>query len=208
MGRFIIITILIFCLISSIYNIDCGTPVECYSKAVGVLSQDRVEMRRQMDKYQTLYESVLKENENLKASIQTLQSSLEGKLEETKKYSDRPYKIISAKLYQAGFLSTNLSTFPLNGIVAAGSKKVLVFISYMSGEGYEAHGQINLFTKVNGQMSRRSLGVSCYKQSAYDQNSSVFEMDLDGNDYNLYYSSDFNYNGGHFNFKIEILGFK
>jgi hypothetical protein len=220
MGTLKFIFILLLCICKSIYSADCGTPVECYSKAIAQLNQDRTEMRRQLDTYQELYKGVVKENENLKASVESLKATFNENLEKTKidfqtkldqmtKYVDRPWTAISKMVYVGKTLSTNIAAIPLNSIVPATAKKVLIYAAYFSGVcPYEVHGNVNIFTNVNGQMSRRSFNVSPYNQNAYDTNSSVFEMDLDGVDYNLYYSSNFNYTCEHLSFQIEILGYK
>jgi hypothetical protein len=141
-------------------------------------------------------------------NLEKTKIDFQTKLDQMTKYVDRPWTAISKMVYVGKTLSTNIAAIPLNSIVPATATKLLVYTSYYSGSGYTAQGNVNIFTKVNGQMSRRSFYVFPYNQNAIDTNSSVFEMDLDGVDYNLYYSSDFNYTGTNFSFKIEILGYK
>lgn len=211
--------ILFLCLCKSIFSAECSTAVDCYTKAVGVLNEDRSEIRRQLDKYKELYDGVVKENDKLKLSIDSLEINFNKNLENIKKdfqekldqithYIDRPWTLVNKKVYDSNSLSTNLLAIPLNSNVPPMAKKLLIYVSFSTGSGYRAEGNINVFTKVNGLISRRSLLLSTYNQNAIDTNSSVFEMDLDGVDLNLYYSSDVNYTGNNFAFHIEILGYK
>jgi DNA-binding MurR/RpiR family transcriptional regulator len=61
---------------------DCSTPADCYIRATALLQRDREEMRQQLDKYQSMYEGLVKENQSLKDSILNLQSSFNSKMEE------------------------------------------------------------------------------------------------------------------------------
>ena len=56
---------------------ECGTPLECYTKAIGALKQDREEMRRQLENYQNLYKNAMDEITTLKKSLE--ESKLEIK---------------------------------------------------------------------------------------------------------------------------------
>jgi len=218
--KFLLITFITFIQIFNFINsADCVTPAECYIQATAVLQRDREEMRRQLDKYQSMYEAVVNENQNLKDSITALQSNFNSKLEEINKnfeskisqlksYTERPFTSKDDLIFESNILSTNLSTVSLNNLIPAESKKILVYVSFNSGYGYENHGEINVFTKLNGNFNKRSLKIDTYDQSAYNTNSSVYEMDLDGVDFNLYFSSTTNYNGPHFYFQIKLLGFK
>ena len=166
-----------------------------------------------------MYEEVKAENKSQKDLIVSLQNSLNSKTEESKaliedktkdlkNYLDRPFTMAESVLYSSTTLSTNLSTSALNNIVPAGTKKILLYVFIQSGGCKEAHGQINLFTKYNGQFNKRVLRLDGYSQNAYNSNSDMIEMDLDGGDYNLYFSSSLNYFCDSFSFGITLVGYK
>jgi hypothetical protein len=205
--------------IPPVVSADCNTPAECFVKAQGILNQDREEMRRQLNKYQEMYEKAVKENNDLRQTIASLESKFNSKVSEIsqnfqtqlnsmKTYLERPYTSINTILYQSRSLNTNLSTITLNGMIPQEAKKILLYVAYYSGSGYDSHGEISVFTKVSGSLIKRLLKFDSYQQNAYNTNSSVFEMDLDGIDMNLYFQSDVNYTGGNFYFTIKVIGYK
>lgn len=194
----IIILLLIIPLMASQ---DCSSPVECYTKAISILEKDRQEMRRIAEKFENMYLNLEKENLNLKEKITSLETSL-------KNYVDRPYVSLNNIIYKSQSLSTNLSAITLNEIIPKEAKKILVYAGISSGFGNQGKGYVYISTKLNGNLTKRILRYDNYKQDAWNTNSEIFEIDIDGGDLNLYYSSDINYNESSFHFEIRILGYK
>jgi len=68
---------------------NCGTPVECYSKAIEILKQDREEMIRTKD-------DLYKENQKLKQELKDLQNSLSAvNVDKDNKFNDLQGRINS-----------------------------------------------------------------------------------------------------------------
>jgi len=206
-------------LVSNIVTEECNTPAECYIRATAILKQDREEMRNQLEQYQKMYMEVIKENINLKETVNDMEAKLNAKISEVtqglqnqinqmKTYLERPFQSIYTILYESNYLSTNLSAISLIGKIPNIAKRILVYAGFQSGNGYESHGYINFYSKVSGNMIKRILKFDGYNQNAYNSNSSVFEMDLDGVDMNLYFESEVNYRNAIFNFSIILLGYK
>ena len=75
--------VLIFsCLALIASDNNCGTPVECYSKAIAILTQDRAEMRKEADLLKAQIADLKKEVDLLKTQIA---NSINTKLEELDK---------------------------------------------------------------------------------------------------------------------------
>ncbi len=217
--KLLVLSTLILLISPYVISADCSTPADCYIKALATLNQDREEMRRQLDSYQSMYDQAGRENQKLKENLNQLENTftskiselsqnLNNQLQDVKNYLERPFKTMDNIIYQGNSLTSNLSTLPLNGLVPSEAKRMLVYVAYHSGAGYEQHGDIHFFTKVSGNMQKRSLKFDGYQQNAYNSNSSVFEMELDGVDLNLYFKSDVNYDRANFYIVIKLLGYK
>ncbi len=75
--------VLIFsCLALIASDNNCGTPVECYAKAIAILTQDRAEMRKEADLLKTQIAEMKKEADLLKTEIA---NTINTKLEELNK---------------------------------------------------------------------------------------------------------------------------
>ncbi len=228
MKGFILICLIIFeNFISSLISAECQTPFECYLKAIDTLNVDRKEMRSQLDFNQNLYNTSLVKMEEMKkeheiklnqlgelynstiGKIEDMKKDFEVKLADLKDYVDRPFTMVNYILYESSKINTNLSVISLNEKIPKIAKKIIIYAAYFSGTGHsENHGVINILTKLNGKLNGRALGVSTYDQNAYDHNSSVFEFDLDKDDFNLYFQSTVDVSSGGFNFIIKLIGYK
>jgi hypothetical protein len=109
--KFIILILL------SVYTFskDCDTPVDCYTKSIALLQQDRAEMRRQLDEYQKKLQESEQKYENLlnqaksdfEAKYQTCQNNLNAVTQQltnsiNEVRSAIPHQILYASSHTAG----------------------------------------------------------------------------------------------------------
>jgi hypothetical protein len=79
MTYIILFTICLILFVSVLSNSnDCKNPVDCYTKAIAILQEDRAEMRRQLDLYQNKYEETQKQLNEYSNKFQKLNNELNG----------------------------------------------------------------------------------------------------------------------------------
>lgn len=66
----------LFCIFSICICQDCGTPVECYTKAIQMVKQYREESRNELSFFSQRIQSLESNNANQQAQIASLQSQL------------------------------------------------------------------------------------------------------------------------------------
>jgi len=71
----IILFFSLFCIFSICICQDCGTPVECYTKAIQMVKQYREESRNELSFFSQRIQSLESDNTNQKAQIASLQSN-------------------------------------------------------------------------------------------------------------------------------------
>jgi len=218
------LTILIlFTLVIQIFTNDCGTPLECYMKAIQALQEDREMIKNERELYKFKLDEALtkmeKNNEVYKTKLDETNQKLEKMVAETKQQCTTsvedvkktifaPFNYLSAPrvILSTGTFTSNVTAYPLN--LAKTTKKFLIYASYVSG-GCTADlgGFVTIFNKYNGQEQKKYLQIKTYNQNAYTINSEVMEMDYDGQDSNLYIIGPWN-KSDHFSLEIKLLAEK
>ncbi len=110
--RLYFVTIITILNIICVFSQDCSSPADCYVKAIGLLKQDREEMKREKDIYQKLYEDLKTKMESVvnqhKSEMQELRNQVKSEMSGIKNYINTPWKNMNEQIGNFSMVNENI----------------------------------------------------------------------------------------------------